>query len=191
MAGVRRLTIDELRQYVGHDPVTGDLWWLPRDGTTPRAASWNARFAWRKTFVSVGTKGYLQGRILGECLLAHRLMWALATGAWPKEQIDHINGDRTDNRLLNLREFSAAENARNRKRPNGRDGKVGVSWEKKTRKWHARIKVDGKNINLGRYHDFAVAVAARRDAEKQFGFAINHARHDITDPVRSSRICWG
>ena len=97
-------------------------------------------------------RGYLQGRIDGRFYMVHRLIWLYAHGEWPKGEIDHINGDRGDNRLDNLRVVSRSTNMRNKKKhANNKSGICGVSWHKRDRNWCAFIDQDGKKVWLGSY----------------------------------------
>lgn len=83
--------------------------------------------------------------------------------------IDHINRDRTDNRLENLRSVSSTENGMNKGiRSDNTSGKVGVHWDKTRLKWCAMIGYNHKRINLGSFNNFEDAVKAREEAEKQY-----------------------
>ncbi len=96
--------------------------------------------------------GYRQIGINRRLYKKHRLAWLYMTGAWPRHEIDHINGDRGDNRFCNLREATASENRRNmRKRVNNTSGYKGVSLDAERGLWRARITVDGKDKLLGRF----------------------------------------
>ena len=189
MAEAEGLTAQELRQRLDYNPKTGEFFWKRRDDGGSRAvASWNERFAGRAALTNKHPKGYLQGAIKKRSFLAHRAAWAITHGEWPSNQIDHINGDRSDNRLDNLREFTAGQNARNRKRREGRKGKVGVTWYADCRKWRAQIQANGVHISLGYYDDYKAAVAARLEAERDLGFDKNHARYAPLTPVKNSRF---
>lgn len=94
--------------------------------------------------------GRLIAEIDGQEYRVHRLAWFYVYGEWPKHEIDHINGDPSDNRLCNLREATHQQNMSNIGMPKtNRSGKIGVSWHAKGRKWQAHIKVGGVNKYLG------------------------------------------
>jgi hypothetical protein len=104
----------------------------------------------------------------GKRLYVHRVMWALVTGAWPVADIDHINGDRTDNRIANLREASRAQNLQNTlNRAPGMSGIKGVTFDRQTGKWRPQLKKNGKSINLGRFESCEQAQAAYIAAKRQ------------------------
>jgi hypothetical protein len=104
----------------------------------------------------------------------HRLVWCYTFGYWP-EQVDHINHDKGDNRLQNLREVSNSENHRNMGvQRNNTSGHTGVSWDKKHKKWEVNIKVSGKKKFLGYFSLLEDAVVARRKGVTKFGFHLNH-----------------
>jgi hypothetical protein len=85
--------------------------------------------------------------------LSHRLAWLLATGAWPTAQLDHINGDKTDNRLVNLREADNETNGQNirKAKRNSKSGFLGVVHEKRGDGYVAYLRVEGRTKNLGTY----------------------------------------
>ena len=97
--------------------------------------------------------GYVTISVAGHSYKAHRLAWLICHGEWPSGQIDHINGIRTDNRLLNLRVVNNRENAENKRHATklNKSGYLGVSWHKGQRKWRAEIKHKGKKIYLGTF----------------------------------------
>ena len=179
------LDIDLLRKLLAYDPETGALHWKPRDaeyfaGCNPsaerRAEMWNARFAGKETFKSVDREGYKVAAILGEVYRAHRVIWAMSFGEWPK-MIDHINGIKDDNRLCNLRSVTSQENAQNSAlKSTNTSGVVGVHWDRPRKKWTARIVVNGKHKRLGRFYNITDAIEARKRAELQHGFHPNHGR---------------
>ena len=124
----------------------------------------------------MGSEGYFQGKFQGRYYRAHRIIWRLQTGESP-DVIDHINGDRTDNRWANLRNVSWIENARNSAAPScNLSGVAGVSFNRRHSSWRAYITVDRRLIHLGTFKEKAAAIAARRVAEVKHGFHVNHGR---------------
>lgn len=115
-------------------------------------------------------QGYVRACVDGVLYYAHRLAWLHHHGEWPAEQLDHINGDRQDNRIANLRLASQLENHQNRKlQRNNVSGHPGVYFEKG--RWRARIKVQQKYRHLGTFDTFEEARAARifaKEAMHQF-----------------------
>ena len=108
---------------------------------------------------------------------AHRLVWLYITGKFPENEIDHINGNKSDNRFANLRDIKNIENHRNRKRPiDNTSGCIGVNWHKTNKAWQAKITVNGKTLFLGLFQDIDHAIKARKEAETKYGFHINHGR---------------
>ncbi|UTY50430.1 HNH endonuclease signature motif containing protein [Sinorhizobium fredii] len=165
-----------------YDGKTGRLFWNERPAEmfpTPDAAlAWNRKHAGKEAFVSVEASGYRAGRINGQRYRAHRVIWKMLTGEEP-EQIDHINGQRGDNREGNLRGATISMNMRNAKKPaTNTSGVPGINWDKGRRKWLARIGVGARRTrNLGRFDTFEAAVAARKAAEHRYGYHANHGRH--------------
>lgn len=139
------LTHDYIRSRIDYNPETGDFTWLPRhDGS-----SWDTRYAGKRAGTP-HSHGYLSIRIDGELYLAHRLAWFWMNGEWPDAQIDHINRNKSDNRIRNLRSCSATENMQNggMYRTNT-SGFCGVRFDRRRGTWAAQISVGGKRKNLG------------------------------------------
>ena len=117
---------------------------------------------------SVATNGYAQIAIDGKAYMAHRLAWLYVYGEWPKQQIDHINGCKVDNRIDNLRDVSQSVNMLNQSKPRG--GKLlGVSWHKSTKKWNARLQINKKCKSLGYFDTQEAAHEAYLSAKKEVG----------------------
>ena len=83
-----------------YDPETGRFFWRNREGFCPQEG---AMTAGKEAFISRKPNGYIYARLMGRAIYAHRAAWAISYGEWPKGDIDHINGDRADNRIANLR----------------------------------------------------------------------------------------
>lgn len=169
------VSIEELREKLRYDAETGRLFWRHRLGQTKGDRGFNRRFSGKEAFTYLGPDGYLLGTVYpSTALRAHRVAWAIVHGEWP-EGIDHINGDRADNRLSNLRAATKASNAQNqKKRSDNTSGVMGVSWAAKNKKWRVRIQKDGKRVDLGLFNDLLDAKAAKKSAEKQMSFGPNH-----------------
>lgn len=127
---------------------------------------------------SVTNFGYRDVHYNGKHYLAHRIIWEMHNGPIPEvAEIDHVNHNRLDNRIENLRMVSHSENQKNQKANRmNTSGVTGVHWCKSRCKWVARITVDGKHINLGGFDSKDSAVSARKTAEKRFGFHGNHGK---------------
>jgi len=172
-----RPTPQQLRERIAYDPDTGSLTWLPYRNPSAWQIGWNARCAWRPAMAHISKRGYLNGSWKPYTLTAHRVAWAIHYGRWPEGQLDHINGDKTDNRIANLREVSNRINALNCKRSqNNTSGVTGVFWSKSCQKWVAQISVHGRGQHLGLFTKMADAVAARKAAERAHGFHENHGQ---------------
>lgn len=98
---------------------------------------------------SIDSHGYLQTKHNGIVYLNHRLIWLMHYG-WLPRLIDHVNGNKTDNRIENLRQATPQQNQHNAKRRvDNKSGVKGVIWHKDSRKWRADIQVNGKRRSLG------------------------------------------
>lgn len=136
---------------------------------------WNTRFSGKPALCSLAHNGYLYGAIFGENYSTHRIAWYMSNGVQPIE-VDHINGDRADNRLVNLRNVDRSANCRNVARSRRSvSGVPGVVWRKETRAWVVHI---GKE-RLGQFKDFDEAVAVRKAAEANRDYHPNHGREAI------------
>ena len=128
------------------------------------------------------SSGYYEYRVFDEesneskKYKAHRLAWLYEYGEFPNN-IDHINGDRTDNRIQNLRDVSKAENNRNLSiYKNNKSGHIGVYFDNRLKKYCANIRYNGKLIHLGVFTSIDEAIASRKGAEITLGFHENHGK---------------
>lgn len=180
------LPIEDIRQLIAYDPASGVLTWRARgpqafkEGERCRewrARNWNSKMAGKPALQWKDKRGVRSGAIFDQNYSAHRVAFALHHGRWPQGEIDHINGDPSDNRAVNLREATRGVNMRNMgisKR--NKSGRVGVSMESRTGKWVATISVHGRATPLGRFKDFRDAVAAREAGEEKYGYSKNTRR---------------
>ena len=153
----RLLTPSELHQFLEVNFEDGLLYWKKRDKelfTSDRSANvWNAKHAGKQAFTANHVSGYKHGLILRKPYLAHRVIYALKHGEWPN-YIDHINGDRIDNRLTNLRSVIRTQNSCNARKPT----------------------INRKRKALGNFVNFDEAVACRKESQVSLGFHPNHGR---------------
>jgi hypothetical protein len=128
----------------------------------------------------VATKGYIQISVAGYRYMAHRLAWLYVHGDWPQGQIDHINQNKTDNRIENLRVVSNKQNQENVTMwAHNKSGRRGVRWSQCIGKWIAEIIQHKKKIHLGAFETIIDAVAARIKAEREL-FTHSHHYAQIT-----------
>lgn len=171
-----------LRRLIRYEPSTGRMFWMPRSveyftrsehwTAEQLCRRWNTRYAGCPALAAPKGNGYLHGPVLGRYILAHRVAWAIHYGDEPEHQIDHINGDRSDNRIQNLRDVPPRLNSRNRRIAPGCEHSLGVA-QGKSGNWYARIRGDESGLHLGTYPTQRAAVAARMNAEAALGYRRN------------------
>jgi len=119
---------------------------------------------------SLTDKGYLRSSVGGKSYRVHRLVFLYHHGYMPT-QVDHIDGNRMNNRIENLREATSSQNNQNRK-ATGSSGIKGVAWHKQSKKWVASICVNRKSVHLGSFPSIEeaafVANKARQSAHGEF-----------------------
>ncbi len=124
---------------------------------------------------TIDKEGYRVIKIKNKLYKAHRLAWLFIYGRMPIGQIDHINHNRDDNRIENLRVVNNQENQKNRLiNKNNKSGVNGVFWNKLSNKWQARIRVNSKAIHLGLFSTLDEAIEVREQANIKYGFHQNH-----------------
>lgn len=154
------LTQERLKELLHYNPDTGVFTWIKKSKRSTAIGSIAG---------SKHNQGYRATSIDWKRYLLHRLAWLYVYGEFPNGFIDHINRDRSDNRISNLRVVSRSENQQNHKlSKTNKSGVAGVIWAKKDKRWHARIWLGGKTKNLGYFKTFEEAVLARKQAEKEF-----------------------
>ncbi len=163
---------EDLNRVLDYAPDTGIFTWKPRG-----VSAWDKRWAGAAAFIS-NTHGYRTGSLFGaRGVLAHRIAWKMFYGADPQGEVDHINGDRADNRISNLRVVTSLENKRNSRIPgHNSSGIVGVRFRQDKGRWNAFISIANRTKNLGYFDSAEAARAARKQAERELGFHPNHGR---------------
>lgn len=155
-------TAEQVMELLAYEPSTGAFTW--KVGRRKVKAGDRAG--------KTDSDGYRVIGISGRSHKAHRLAWLVTHGKWPTGEIDHINGNRSDNRIENLRDVDRGRNARNQTRlvkPETVSGLLGVTWHKPKNRWRACIRVGGRHTFLG-YFDtpeagHAAYMAAKRERE--------------------------
>lgn len=163
---------------VNYNPDTGVMTWRPKDVD---ANGWNEKFVGRECGI-IASHGY---RVLhvhfehgrGSKILAHRLAWFICFGELPAGDVDHINQNRSDNRIQNLRDVTRSINCRNSLRSTrNTSGVTGVTWHKLRSKWRARAGIYGRRYSLGLFSELADAEAAVKKFRAENDFTENHGR---------------
>lgn len=150
------LTAERLREILHYDPETGFFTWLIKP---------SRKIALGSLAGSASANGYRVIRVDGNLYQAHRLAWFYVHGRWPIAEIDHINRDKAENRLINLREATRPQNMHNTLiRSSNKTGFVGVSMAVVVGKFQAHYRRDGKRFYLGTFATAEAASAAYRAA---------------------------
>lgn len=161
---LNRERLDELLEY---NPVTGVF--------TRKVA--RRGFAKGSVAGSLKKDGCIHIKIDGKMYLAHRLVFLLETGNFPKEMVDHVDGDRSNNARCNLREATREENARNSKvRVTNKLGIKGVGFHKASGRYAVQLRIGGRQVHLGLYDDLELATLVAQEAREKYHGAF--ARHE-------------
>lgn len=163
-----------------YEPTTGKLFWKERDlatfATLGAGKTWNKNFAGAEAFTAIDRKGYLVGAIHNTPYRAARIIYMMHYGTDPT-QVDHVDGDRMNNRIQNLRSVSPETNSRNMKLfKNNTSGHAGVTWDTNRQLWIARISDKGRTVNLGRFSGIDEAIAVRKQAELDLKYHPSHGK---------------
>lgn len=166
------LTQEIVRKYFRYDPETGKFFRILL------CDRWGNETEMCREVTTLGSRGYIEVYIDKKLYKVHRLVFLYTNGEWP-DHVDHINGDRSDNRWCNLRSVTRSENMKNRAiGSNNTSGVMGVTWCEQFGKWRVRINVNGDRMSLGLYSSFEDAVTARLGAERLLGYHENHGKRD-------------
>lgn len=137
------LSVKQLFHYLNYDSEKGLFTWKVNTARGKKIG---------EVAGNVNCRGYHSIWINGLQFYAHRLAWAMSYGEWPASDIDHINQNKSDNRICNLRQASRSENMFNRGRnKNNTSGIKGVVFCKQTGKWRAQVMIDRKAVSIGRF----------------------------------------
>ena len=153
---MEHLSHAQLKDALHYDALTGVFTWLKPTSNRVKAGA---------RADNVGNMGYVRVGIKSKRYLAHRLAWFYTHGVWPENEIDHINRNRQDNRLANLRCATSKENKRNTGvRSNNSSGITGVSWDKRRSLWRAQTRINNEKVYLGIFKTKEEAATAYQQA---------------------------
>ena len=139
------VTAQRLREFLHYDADTGVFTWIVDRSPKTRRGD---------VAGSIYSNGYRMIGIDWKYTSAHRLAWLYVHGKMPETWIDHINGDKTDNRIANLRDVPPSMNSQNQRRPHADKTScrlMGATWDKMWGNWKAQLRLKGRTIYLGRF----------------------------------------
>ena len=164
------LTQKKLKEFLHYNQDTGIFHWVVDRGNNVKMGD-IAGTTWR---------GYIFININKTMHRAHRLAWLYVYGEFPKNEIDHINHKKNDNKISNLRVVTRVENCKNVSLArNSTSGVAGVYWHKNSKKWMAHIRKDGKLKYLGLFVDINEAKKVREKAKIEYGYHPNHGLKNL------------
>lgn len=167
-----------LSEMVDYNPESGIFIWKYRTGNEQHVNAFNTRFA-GKECGSANGNGYNHIRFTYKkkmfLIKAHRLAWFVHTGRMPVGEIDHINRNRLDNRIQNLRDVSGLVNKRNQSMSsNNTSGATGITWTEPIKKWRARVGTGDGRKHIGYFEDIADAITALNEVRLQYDYTQHH-----------------
>lgn len=178
------ITAEIVRELLAYDAETGVFRWLQRDvkwfSPSRMRTAESECVRWNKSFSgsvagSINGRGYFQIGLFGRRYYVHRIAWLYVTGSWPEADIDHLNGNKTDNRFSNLRSVCDLQNCKNRGlRSDNKSGFTGVYPSSTPGKWKAQIRTCGKVKHLGTFLTPQDAHAAYVLAAEGNGYTDRH-----------------
>lgn len=158
-----------IKHGLSYDTETGVFVWIDDPCVKPQLVGKRAGSAHHEGYRLVG--------LFGKRIQEHRLAWLFFYGAEPPGELDHINMDRSDNRIANLRLATRSENMRNRgAQGNNKTGFKGVHWHAASKRFRAQIQINGERRCLGLFTTAEEAAAAFRRAETDSIGGLDKAR---------------
>lgn len=171
-------TILDLLKY---NPKTGQFFWNKRNRKYFKCERsfniWNSRYSGKECFLTTDNLGRKTTSIFNKPYRAHIIAFLYMTGRWPKEEIDHEDGNPSNNKWENLVEVSHSDNMKNLKiRKDNTSGHQGISWDKSRKKWKVQVSINGVNTFICRTKNLQDAIARRAAANNKFLFHHNHGK---------------
>lgn len=156
-----------LKEYLNYNPTTGELTWIKKPSKRANIG--------QRAGSLIPKSGYRSINLFGRSYPEHHVVWCWYYGYWSKKFIDHIDHVRNNNRIQNLREVTALENAQNkRKLENTKVGEAGIWYNKRRHRYVAEITVKGKKVFQQSFVNVEDAITARRAKLTELGFHVNH-----------------
>jgi hypothetical protein len=157
------LNQETLKKYLTYDPETGLFRWKIA----------RRRIKAGEVAGCLRPDGYVNIMVLSKKYLAHRLAWLYVHGKFAEDFMDHINGIKNDNRIINLRSVTRSENQKNMSlRKNSISGVIGVAWNKRDQVWQVNIQ----RIGYGSFKSKSDAIKKSKEVYKELGFHENHGK---------------
>lgn len=180
--------VERLNELLLYCPESGNLTWkdrlatsfhdIPLESAYKAAKHWASRFSGKQAG-SRRKDGYVMICIDGVNHMAHRIVWKITNGHDPV-YIDHIDGDKGNNRITNIRDVSHVVNMKNKSLyKSNKSGVPGVEFHKRDCVWVAKIGVDGSQVQLGAFETASEAIAARIAGEVMLNYHQNHGRSTV------------
>ena len=161
-----RLKREDVEEYLEYRD--GHLWWI--DPTSNKVKK-GQRFGCKDS------NKYIRGSLKSQKYYEHSLIWFYHYGIWPKDQLDHINGIRDDNRIENLRECNNQQNSKNSAmKSSNTSGSTGVYWSKRDRRWIGEVMIGGNKIYIGRSKNIEEITSKVEKYRLQKGFSKRHGK---------------
>jgi hypothetical protein len=179
------IPIDVLKALIFIDESTGNIYWKERSdhffkskkrSAKSNASAWNKVYKNKLAFNFITRSGYLKGTLFGRKFYAHRVVYAYFNNVWPV-QIDHIDGNKLNNKLSNLRNVDQSTNSKNLpKSKSNTTGFTGVHFDNRRKKFIAKLMVNKRSIHIGEFTSLDEAISARKNANINYSFHENHGR---------------
>lgn len=157
-----KLTSEKAHELFRYDAESGNLYWKV-------ARSFNVKPGARAGCLQYYKQKWpaLTVRTGGHLYLVHRVVWLMKYGKWPEHEIDHIDGNRINNRIKNLRDVPHSINQKNvKKRVDNKSGFTGVAWCSIKKRWRSRAHDNGKEIHVGYFKTAEEAIKQRESVVK-------------------------
>lgn len=164
-------TPEALEWFVRNTYVIDDvLHWMPvASSGRKRSAVYSG-----KPCGCLSKRGYIQVRMGKDKFMAHRILWAMRCGSWPVTGIDHINGNKTDNRASNMREVTQFSNSKNAEKYKRKEPWIATGVSRHGIGFRADAQVDNKRFFIGLFKCHTAAMVARKLFDIGKGFTVRH-----------------